>query len=623
MENTNNKSVFIYNLTWATFLRFLVEGNKPDKLYYFSEKIGLRLMKLIGLRITTAQVCLTRLSQPHLKSERDRYLYTEELFKHPEFFNEAYKMLSVLNLETDKLITSLKKYVITYVIRDDIKVIASTQVAAGDQDCECIVNEYKLFKDIISEDINISRVSSFDRFMKEFLFFGWTMYKCLKQIVLFKSNMRLDNFGKINFVFDQMYRGQERNPEFPSFYRYFKLRDEVLYICVDRESDIYKTLKADRKPVLVRGEINVSSKMKAKQICAFIKLLFRLLFSAKLKSIEVKRSILEIFNAHLYYESIFEHFKPLYYLKTRFDYGPSHPVATAVSDKYGVKHIGYQHGTYSFFEAAYSHIDYHYFGLNGRYFKENTYSEFWPQDINYLVLGPYFAESVDRDYSKDSNKHDKFIVSIMTNPKRGRQFANFSYEKSVALICSTLKSLSISNLHIIFKEKNYQDWSERIIIDLCERYDLSYEIAYHRHPINVKHEYPKEVIRMAERDGMDIHLRPSKVIASCSSEEVISMSDIVIVVSPGYSTVSFEALGQKKKIIVFMQKDVPKHPFEEFLPKLTPKDQKEFEDSMKWMIGISQEDYEECIQPVLDNCSKFSDGNLIRDFIESIIARNT
>jgi len=39
---------------------------------------------------------------------------------------------------------------------------------------------------------------------------------------------------------------------------------------------------------------------------------------------------------------------------------------------------------------------------------------------------------------------------------------------------------------------------------------------------------------------------------------------------------------------------------------------------MKFLMNISQPEYEEYIQPAIENCCKVSNGNLVRDFISSI-----
>jgi len=427
----------------------------------------------------------------------------------------------------------------------------------------------------------------------------------------------LNGTAGINIIFEQMYEGQERNPEFKAFYRYFKERDDILYICVSADSEIYKTLKIDQKQVLLRDKVQLLHRNRLGNIKPFIMFLIRIVLSFKLKSFLLKESILRLFEEKCYYEAMFSAFKPSFYLKVRSDIISSHPVATAVAQEYNVKHIGYQHASYYYF-AIFVYVDFHYYGFLGKCFIDAAFSKTWPSNIQYSILGPITAEVLDNK-KVNIKKNDRLVIAVFTNTVADNHHEwHTSYKQYVEILCRTLSDLNNPNFHLIFKEKRYRQWSEKLIVDICIKHCLSYEIAYHIHPLVLPANFSDEVVKRTKDHGINIHLDPGKIKVYFTAEEVIEASDIVVVITPyGYSTTSFGALGKKKKLVIFGNKYL-KHPFEMCMSRLVARDKNEFENSMKWLMNISQEEYEECIQTVIESCCKVSDGNLVRDFIESI-----
>lgn len=614
-----NKEVFIHTLDLISFFWLVATWNKPKKVFYISQKVSPRLMLFLKKRVACEQTDLYVGTDAFLQNERNLYNFIEKLFNDSNFYVNVSSILCELNLDAKKLIISFKKYLV-HLLSADMKIITlSRELFKNKEDGEVVVRNYALLKESI-QDVKIKKIFLV-YFIKGVILFFTTSLLCLKKTLFQKGEEDLNNYTGIKIIFEQMYMGQEKNTEFDTFYRYFKERNDVLYICVNKDSKIYNNLKIDRKPVLVKNDIPLLLQSRLLYFKCFVKLFFRLIFSTKLKSVYTKICMLKIFDMKIYYESLFEKYKPFFYLKVRSDIDPSHPVATAVAKKYNVKHIGYQHGSY-YFMAVFAYIDFHFYGLLGECFLKETFSHIWPKNIQYSVTGPITVEGTNDD--KGPIKGDKtFVVGIFTNIRDdNNQYWHSLYQQFLEILCYKISELCVPGFHLVFKEKGYSEYSEKLIVGLCHKYNLSYEIAYHLHPSEVPINYTKEIIKEINKSGMNIHRDSTKVRVSCTSGEIIKMSNILITIAPyGYSTTTWESLAKRRRIIIFGTYQIS-HPFEKYIPELIVRNKKEFENAMKFLINVSQEAYEKYISTVIENCCKISNNNLVGNFIECIENEN-
>lgn len=614
-DSVKLKTVFVHTIVWEYLLWLLVNRKKIGRVFYVSKEISDTIMLFAKRFIVFEQVDTHLLSHLFVRNEENKYIFVEKMLDPPVFYNEIYSLLSVLNTDTDKLITAFKKHLIPR-ISADIKVITLAQELGKDYDeVYAVVDEYLLLEKVVDNNIKLKRVFRPEYAIKKYFSNIIFSLSCLKKIAFAKkTNKSIYNLNGVKIIFEQMYEGREGNPEFEIFYRYFKQRDDVLYICLNKDSEIYKALKNDIKQVIARNEIYSLRRDKINQLKLLARIILRSALSYRLKSGLAKRLILQIFCDTVYYDTLLRNVTPMFYLKVRSDIDPSHPIATALSEKYKARHIGYQHGSYCYFTAVFSHIDFHYYGLLGRCFSNWIYSKIWPKNIQYRVLGPLTTDSIfDKDYKR---LEDKFTIGIFTSLYDNIVWKPL-FKEYLEIVCSVLKELQISGLHLIFKEKGYSGYSERLIVDLCNKYALSYQIAYHLHPTYISYGYSKDIVETAKSKGLKMHLDPSRIIPYRSSSEIVAMSDINVGISPAYNTIVWEALGLQKKVISFGN-NIAASPIEKYLPLLVVRNREEFKRSISWLAGISQEDYKMEIRPVIDNCCKVSNGKLVEDFIESI-----
>ena len=244
------------------------------------------------------------------------------------------------------------------------------------------------------------------------------------------------------------------------------------------------------------------------------------------------------------------------------------------------------HSQFTHFRVHYAFIDFHYFGLLGRCFRD-SYVEYWPDDMQYKILGPQCVEaSEDKTIIKDN---DLFTVGVMSRPIK-EKLGKYSYAEFITNIWTVLHDLKTPNLHVTFKESISKEWADNLKEGLNNRMPISYDNAYHHNHAG-KRTY---------------------------SGEVMTRSDIVIISSLGYSTTAFEAIGKKKKVVVLFPNGQDPHPFENYPIPLVARTQKELRTSLQWLMDTPQEKYEKLIEPVIHDWSKTANGNLVKDFISSI-----
>lgn len=602
----------------------LIVKRKVKKVYYVSNKVNGNILRLLSKKIPFERKIVVFSTSTHLRFEKNLYNFTEEIFSESEFARKVRSLLNRANYDTETLITAAKKQFLSY-LNDDVQAITIAQDSKRNNECRYVlVKEYGLLKKIFVEDIEIGRSFSPVFFVKEMQLFILRSLWRLKGILTKIGKKKPEAPTEIKFVFEQSYKGQEGNPEFKAFYRYFEKRDDVFYVCVSKDSDIRNELIADGKHVMVKDEISFSVERSLKLLKLFFVMFLKTVFSGNLRSYRMNSTIINIVYFAIYYENLFYIYSPVFYLKVRSDLAFEHLIATAVGRKYNVFHIGYQHGTYSFFMAQFAYIEFEYYGLLGKCFLDDLFSKTWSKDTNYKLLGPILAEEYDEKGIKLSN--NRFVVSVFSVDVAGRQFGEYSFEHGMEDIIYALTKLDIQNLHIIFKLKGFTLFSDRLICRLCGESGLSFEIAYHCHPTKVTYGYSREILEKVRERGMGIHERPENINVSISSQEVISISDIVISSSVIYSTIDWEALGKQKKLIIFTQNDplIFPHPFEKYFGSnnLVARNRDELEDKVGWLLRISNKKYQNQIKTATKSCCKISTGFLVRDFIESIEEEN-
>ena len=118
-----------------------------------------------------------------------------------------------------------------HLIFDDMKIITlARQLCKNGDHKRVIVNNCGLLKETVGGSIDINKNSSLMYSIKGRMLFLAATLLCLKKILNQRRDKKLNTFTRVKIIFEQIYKGQEGNSEFDVFYRYFKERDDVLYI---------------------------------------------------------------------------------------------------------------------------------------------------------------------------------------------------------------------------------------------------------------------------------------------------------------------------------------------------------------------------------------------------------
>lgn len=381
------------------------------------------------------------------------------------------------------------------------------------------------------------------------------------------------------YIFDQSYSWHQ--VEFSSFFYYLQKRSDVLYLVPDKKWEIYSFLKKEHKPVVSYGEtIKMPQKM-----CLLLILFFKCIPIGVDRSLPllIKKGLYMSLKTKLFYSQIFGYYKPRFYLKIRSDKDAYQAIVRSVGDSHRVKTIGYMHGSYPFLSSTFAYIDFHYYGLLGKFFRNEIYKHTWPDTIHYKILGPFTGE-IDDGKSVPVSYNDTVIGIFLTS-----EYDRNVYNKFIKAIKYTL---SAGHYRVIFKEKLYSKYSTETINENFKDFQ-NYQICVHNNN----------------------QLYDEKLWVIKNSVQVLEESDFVFVM--GWSTTGWEALGKKKKLIIFMSDDLS-HPFEIYISRLVVRAKEELRETFEWLTSISQSEYNKIIQPLIDNCCKSSDGKLVKDFLESI-----
>jgi len=417
--------------------------------------------------------------------------------------------------------------------------------------------------------------------------------------------------GRYKYLFDLKHEDLPDHPELRAFFLYFKDRDDVLYHCPTPHSPLHELLRREGKPVTAGPRPLARGHVRWRWLGVLMGLALRLFADRRIPT-SLKTDILWLFGKHLAYASVFRQVKPRYYLRPRPDMDLEHPLATGLGERLGVRTIGFSHGSYPVIDAQYAYIDFHYYGLLGWWFKERIYAGFWPEKIKYLLIGPFTVENTKS--SPSIPEPGQGTIAIF--PQFGYNHGCYLTEDFMAeFIDSVCQAVSGHGRRVVYKTKTY--WRSEIA-RLKEKMDqdCEWEIAFHR-PVGDR---SSDLARLKQKLGRDFSQElavdePASNVRLANAQEVLDECELAVIMAE--STAGWEAVGKLKKTVIFT---LPwkRHPFEDYLPDIVVRDAAGLKEKVDWLLAMSQEEYQEMIAPLVEGCSKASDGRLVADFLEAV-----
>ena len=365
------------------------------------------------------------------------------------------------------------------------------------------------------------------------------------------------------------------NPEFPAFYRYFKRRDDVVYTLPKSGGEIHRLLSADGKTAWTRdwGAPGVGAKARA---------LGRLLRLARDPAVARAPRALRVWlfkflREDLQYRFLLESARPRIFIRVRADYEPFHPIATAVCEQLGVVHAGYSCGSYPTFNFYVAWLDFHVYGPIGPEFVK-IQGPAWKDAGRISVIGPFTGETDAPLRMRPSGQAPTLgVFSTTTSDSFYMQRA--FYLEFIERACFVARRLGA---RVVFKEKGRELDNLSFIRRAAE--GLDFEIVSHD-------------------DGGP---RASEVLDNC---------DYVLVMST--STTAYEALARGRKLAVYELPWYP-NPLAAGSPNPVARTEQELAAVIDRIAGLSTDEYERSVAPLVERFGKRADGKLVEDFIKSI-----
>ena len=571
------------NLIECLYLTWNKICGKKFMIVSFVDSFYCKIFRAIRIRVDIAD--FSKEYMAYFDKEIGIYHTIEELFtNNDEFVKETKEIINMMGHKNEKMALSIKKYLVTK-IDDDLKILTIAEQMYKEKAHFYFLKYSQLYnKKIKNKAIYISSLTPN---LLEYLYLFYSCFRCINIMINVKNRTYKKSFRNNKIIYEEIYdyKGM-RNPEFEAFYGYLSTRDRILFICRNENSDVFRFLKYSGKNVISIKNIFVEKRKRKEAIRVFLKYFFKVFFNIRLKSIVIKAILLKIFYGYLYYETLFKNNKDSFYIQTRSQFNDLHPVATVIGEEYGVSNIGYQCGSHSPNNPRVSYMHFNYFGLLGKFFKNDWYKNYWPSEneTKYYILGPLTLETGKKHFKIEDKKIGSKFCIFTTSTSNDLWMSDQFYRNFIESICKVLSSRVGTDAILLFKEKSPSEWRIKYIEKTCLSYKLKFEII--------------------TNDTKNI-----------SNESLLNHSEIVFVM--GLSNIAWEALAKKKKIIVFEQSGYS-HPFEKYLPMIINRNSKELSDTINWLLKISKREYEKMIDHLLDSCSKVSDGNLIKDFIEAI-----
>lgn len=584
-------SVYVYKLDTLFLIQLALKWiwSSTSHIYYVETNCeALLFIARKRVKLTKLDAALNVPSSNYFENEKNIKKIIDDTFEH-KYKDFIKSFLSSFNGNIEKYLKAIKRSI----LRDRSSIYRDCfiyQLAVDHVDAKStvyIVNKNFLYKSISNNYLlNINGCFSIKYFIDNLVIFLKYVLKGIMHFISTKKIHQIANY-ETKIILESMYKREDANVEFDVFYDYLKNRDDVLYVLPNSDQATADKLQNNNKPFVFRKNIKYSRNDKYIGMLKFLISSLRILCSTKSGSLELKVSTLASKYNYQFYDLLFAKFKPKYFVKVRFDSEAYHPVATAAANLHNVKHIGYQHASYGGVYTSFCYMDFHYYGLLGKGFK-NIYRGFWDTNIKYKVLGPLAADAKKYNYAKEqTNKH--LVIGIF--PRQAFQLGEYDYEENLTNTWQTIYELGLPKVSIVIKEDQPSIYIDNLKKTLYSKWPIQYKTFY-----NVP---------------VDDEL-------SCPAADVIRMSDIVISSTYAYSTTTFEALSMKKKVLVLMCPSLPPHPLENSNIPIVSRNYSDLKNSIEWMIGKSSYEYNKMIEPIIDEWSKFSEGDLVQKFLEEI-----
>ena len=551
-------------------------GYETLDIFYISKDISAEMEnKIRQAGASLSYVDFHLFPEEYFNCERELCVASRDLMESAAIKAMFHASKAYINSGADHFKRSMQKSLV-YLIGNDFKLFFLAKKLGKLNNAIFLVMEIELLSMLFPNSVMLKEGVSIKRMSLAIGIFVVMLFR-----VLFYSGKNLERGSRLSILFDPLFTYVNGgNPEFKAFYSYLKDRDDVIYICRGGKSELRSFLESEGKPIAV---VSWGVRGFGKKVSSFLATvsLARVVFLDR-NGWGLKCAIAKIKSKELYFSCLFENMKPKVYLQVRSDMDEFHPIATGIIEQHGGAHVGYMTGSYFTQTRDFYTIDFHVYGLLGRYFKENIYKSVWPDDIQYLLVGAITSEA--SGYNR--TKKPRFAVSLATTSFGNGIWMQEDYYKG----CIDAFFYSVSGMEgeMALREKDPRgELIESFVEGCATKYGVNFTLSV---PCDVGDE--------------GVH--------SSYSDEFVLDSEIIVIM--GTSTIGWEALGLRKKFIIFGQEGIG-HPFEDMLPKLVVRTKEELRDRIDWLLAMHEAEFCAMTKPLMDWMCRESTGNMVEMFI--------
>ncbi len=387
------------------------------------------------------------------------------------------------------------------------------------------------------------------------------------------------------------YEFVQSNAEFFSLYNV--LDDSV--VLVSRKSELHNYLSTLNRDLVLKSNLYTTPKQ----------FLFLLIECGKLLTTIGKfRSPLLIYGVFSYikeYSKIFSYFNLVDVRHIGIVRGDTYCASSllrVISSNLGITTYSWSHAVYFYREDYLSSVNYDWYGISGHNEKD-VYSELWSKDTKYVQIGQItydYRESRVIDIVEKYNDQQLDIVCVYPTTVKEQVTPNTpsNFMEFIDAVCTSC--VGDSNLLVLYKSKNNLKLVRNDKVD-----DTQLELEY----------------SAIEQMSKNITSKFSLLDQSISVYDTYDYVDIGYVYS--MSTVAFELIQNKKKVLVYWPFESNAHPFSLYTPLLVASCVNDFSRKSKILREMKYSEYKEYIVPTLEYClvSRPS-GNTVSRFIKMV-----
>jgi len=490
-----------------------------------------------------------------------------------EFLREKYHNIDV----TNSAFNCFLKSILMRRLSDDIRLMV---LSKGDTAAIIQVEHYEVIR-VMYPDNNIvrkERVSSYQKLLKN-------IYKQLKLFAAWPINMFNKKILSDHLILPR-YEFYKSNAEFFSLYNAI---GSSVVVLTNAGSGIEDYLLSENKKIVNKNKLYISPIQFILLSIEFFRLVVNLLPSIK--------SILTLEVVSLYileHSTILSYFNVVDVKYIGVVRGDNYTVSTLlrrISSEFGVTTYSLSHAVYYYKEYYLSLIDYDYYGISG-WDEKNVYAGLWNKDVEYQAVGQptySYREDLKTDLGIDDSIECSNIICIYPTtvdekvlPHTRENFMDF-----IDSVCGAYESDQIA----IYKSKNNYKILRNEKLD-ADAIDIEREAII---------KFEKNIDRFSVMD------------------KNISVYDTYGYVDIGYvymeSTVAFELIQNRKKVLVYWPIENKKHPFSLYAPLLVAGTIEEFVAQSKILREMEYDDYEKYIIPTLEYCLVVDSDQALMNFI--------